>query len=70
MNFTRKYLTQKVLKYYLEEKMQCRAEVVIVHGKVCHFLPEYLALHLVNGHTMLNTPVLVRSLKLSNIGPG
>ncbi len=25
---------------------------------------------LVNGHTMLNTPVLVRSLKLSNIGPG
>ena len=25
---------------------------------------------LVNGHTMLNTPVLVRSLKLSSIGPG
>ncbi len=23
-----------------------------------------------NGHTMLNTPVLVWSLKLSNIGPG
>ena len=23
-----------------------------------------------NGHTMLKTPVLVRSLKLSNIGPG
>ena len=28
------------------------------------------AFFLVNGHTMLNTPVLVRSLKSSNIGPG
>ena len=28
------------------------------------------SLHIANGHTMLNTPVLVRSPKLSNIGRG
>ena len=33
------------------------------------WLPRFTSV-LGNGHTMLKTPVLVRSLKLSNIGPG
>ena len=43
--------------------------VAVWCGVVWYVRPESHS-QLVNGHTMLNTPVLVRSLKLSNIGPG
>ena len=36
----------------------------------CISYPPILTSSLGNGHTMLKAPVLVRSLKLSNIGPG
>jgi hypothetical protein len=54
----------------LRGKMQCRLENGCLHVTIFCLKRQYLALLLVNGHTMLNTPVLVRSLKLSNIGPG
>ena len=36
----------------------------------CWIKPLFLRIFFVNGHTTLKAPVLVRSLKLSNVGPG
>jgi hypothetical protein len=41
LNLLQKQLTKKFI-YYLEEKMQCRAEVICVHGKFLSFLKYYL----------------------------
>ena len=54
------------------EKMVVLVEIVIIPrfgGFLLAWLNVVTGLSDVYGHTMLKTPVLVRSLKLSNIGP-
>ena len=54
------------------EKMVVLIEIVITPwfgGFLLAWLKVVTPLSDVYGHTMLKTPVLVRSLKLSNIGP-
>ena len=44
-------------------------QVCLVQGKIFLSSSQIFSLFLVYGHIMLKTPVLVRSLKLSNIEP-